>query len=166
MLTQLTWLTGRRTKRRRLPSEVRSAPDFHRLLKKERMRADRAQSMFSLLAIQPPEDEECRRAMVTLARRVLKRVRFSDDVGMLGDGRLGVFLPDTPVAGAWKVAEDIRSMYAHQLVVPDCEVYAYPFGPLWEDDDQASEPPPRGRHVRLELALIGAAHDGSMHQGS
>jgi lipopolysaccharide/colanic/teichoic acid biosynthesis glycosyltransferase len=63
---------------------------------------------------------------------------MTDDVGLLGDGRLGVFLPDTPAAGAWKVAEDIVALYAQEPVAPSCELYVYPFGPIWPDDERFS----------------------------
>ncbi len=161
-LIQLTWLSrllaGRR---RRLPPEVRSAPEFQRLLKKERMRADRARSMFSLLAMRPPAGEEVGRSLATLARRVVQRVRLSDDVGLLADGRLGVFLPDTPAAGAWKVAEDVLAMYAHHRELPRCEVYVYPFGPVWPDDDQSSRDEAARRGHAPETVLNGPVLNGS-----
>jgi lipopolysaccharide/colanic/teichoic acid biosynthesis glycosyltransferase len=155
-LIQLTWLNGLLAPGRRgLPPEVRSVADFQRLLKKERMRADRARSMFCLLAMQPTDEGRGGRSMATLARRVVERIRFSDDVGLLKDGRLGIFLPDTPVAGAWKVAQDILATCAHELARPACEVYVYPFGPLWHDNGEISSQGTAGGRQTTKTAVNG-----------
>jgi lipopolysaccharide/colanic/teichoic acid biosynthesis glycosyltransferase len=45
---------------------------------------------------------------------------------MLSDGRVGVLLPDTPKAGAWKVASDICDVYPVGHDRPNCEVIVYP----------------------------------------
>jgi lipopolysaccharide/colanic/teichoic acid biosynthesis glycosyltransferase len=165
MSIRRTLLSGLLAGRRRgLPRDVLSAPEFQRRLKKERLRADRARSSFALLAMRPPDDEEPASAMAVLARRVVQRVRFSDDVGLLGDGRLGVFLPDTPAAGAWQVAEDVLDTYAHHAARPQCEVYVYPFGPLW-DDDLPEEADRQGREVE-EPVLSGASLHGSSLEGA
>jgi hypothetical protein len=137
----------------RLPHEVHPVHDFQRRLKKERLRADRAHSMFSLVVIEPPAGPR-QRSLAALARRVLRRVRFSDDVGLLGDGRLGVFLPDTPATSAWRIAEDIVAMYADQPARPKCQVYVHPLGPSW---DAANAAPPRNEdslHASFRPSLV------------
>ena len=42
------------------------------------------------------------------------------------DGRVGVLLPDTDEAGAWKVASDVCDAYDLGNHRPDCQVHLYP----------------------------------------
>jgi lipopolysaccharide/colanic/teichoic acid biosynthesis glycosyltransferase len=168
MFQPVAWLSNFLGSRRRLPPDVRCVAEFRKLLKKERLRADRAPSMFSLLAIEPPSEVAPAETLRTLAWRVTARVRATDDVGLLADGRLGVFLPDTPAAGAWQVAEDLLATYAQERVSPSCEVYVYPCGPKSADDNNAffSNDHEKTEPVPVSSTLNGAAHGSIAMNGS
>jgi lipopolysaccharide/colanic/teichoic acid biosynthesis glycosyltransferase len=53
----------------------------------------------------------------------------------LPDGRVAVLFPDTPKAGAWKVASDVCDHYPLGHERPDCEVFLYPDDSVPFNDD-------------------------------
>ena len=61
-----------------------------------------------------------------LAPILTHRIRSTDEVGWLEDGRIGVVLPHTMPEGAWKFAANVRQAYNGKLRPPDCLVYVYP----------------------------------------
>lgn len=117
----------------------------------ERMRVDRNGSVLSLLLVRlqnrMPED------LAFFARILEGRLRVTDTPGMLKDGRVAILLPDTPAAGAWKVAADISEVYPPGPGRPECDVLEYPgndrdrvakaddgFGDESDFDDSGSPP--------------------------
>jgi lipopolysaccharide/colanic/teichoic acid biosynthesis glycosyltransferase len=80
----------------------------------------------SILLLRLPADRSSLRDYVFLARLLEERLRITDSAGLLPDGRVGVLLPDTPAAGAWKVASDICEVYPVGHERPDCDVLVYP----------------------------------------
>jgi len=93
----------------RLPSRGQ----FLRMLHRERARADRTGSQFSLLALgvdRGPARERSWQSRATLRhllRLLQRRLRLTDDVGWLDGRHLGVILPDTPAWGAWALVDDL-----------------------------------------------------------
>src|SRR5437764_5402507 len=102
-------------------------PDkLRRILERERVRADRTGEPLSLVAFagRCPEPE---RTTPSLVAKILRcRLRATDDIGWLDDRQIGVVLPTTPAAGAWKVAEDVCREFPPDLPPPVCTVYTYP----------------------------------------
>src|SRR6516162_5367074 len=81
--------------------ELLSPDRFHRVLDRERARADRTGDKLSLLAF-APRVARTDRATFCLVTKVLRgRMRVTDELGWLEDGRLAIVLPATPAAGAW-----------------------------------------------------------------
>ncbi len=109
------------------PSDFRFAADC------ERMRVDRNGSTLSLLLIRLAPHKSAPADVDFLARVLEGRLRVTDTPGLLEDGRIGVLLPDTPAAGAWKVATDVSEVYPPGPERPQCDVVTYP-------------PPERGRN--------------------
>ncbi|MEM9185979.1 MAG: sugar transferase [Planctomycetota bacterium] len=97
---------------------------FERAATAERMRVDRNGSVLAILLLRLPRASE--RANDYVVGALAERLRMTDTVGVLRDGRLGVLLPDTPLAGAWKVADDLRELLGGGGQGPDCEVLLYP----------------------------------------
>ena len=121
----------RRLRRARLRTKLADrfllSPDqFDRAALCERMRVDRNHSTVSLLVIRLPRERSSARDVVFLARLLEGRLRLTDTAGWLRDGRIGVLLPDTPEAGAWKVASDLCEAYEVGPLRPHCEVLIYP----------------------------------------
>jgi lipopolysaccharide/colanic/teichoic acid biosynthesis glycosyltransferase len=80
----------------------------------------------AILIIELPEDRRSDRDFAFLGKILRRRLRITDTGGYLPDGRVGVLLPDTPKAGAWKVASDVCDHYPPGHERPDCEVFMYP----------------------------------------
>jgi lipopolysaccharide/colanic/teichoic acid biosynthesis glycosyltransferase len=121
--------------RKRLPSIALSKTkrsylltdqEFRLAVARERMRSDRSQSQLAILVIELPEGRKTPRDVARLSRVLRKRLRFTDVAGHLADGLVVVLLPDTPKAGAWKVASDLCDFYPVGHDRPNCEVYIYP----------------------------------------
>jgi lipopolysaccharide/colanic/teichoic acid biosynthesis glycosyltransferase len=105
---------------------------FRRALERERARTDRSGEGFSLLAFTMDHQDTDRSATVRLARILKQRLRATDQAGWLDNGRIGVVLPGTPPAGAWKVAHDVCRMFPAGCPQPECEVFYYPSDSLQE----------------------------------
>jgi lipopolysaccharide/colanic/teichoic acid biosynthesis glycosyltransferase len=54
------------------------------------------------------------------------RLRSTDEVGWFDDQQVGVVLPATPAAGAWKVADDVCLKFPENTPPPICSVYSFP----------------------------------------
>jgi len=103
-----------------------SEGQFRAEVTRERIRADRNTSQFSILAIELPADRSSRRDYIKLSRLLRRRLRLTDSAGYLANGRVAALLPETPKTGAWKVASDICDVYPVGSERPNCEVYVYP----------------------------------------
>ena len=79
----------------------------------------------------------------------MRAIRATDVAGLLGPRRIGVVLPETPVEGAWKLAEDLLEMLPAHVRKPECELYVYPSGQEFpdasSDEETAEEPQDRPR---------------------
>ena len=121
-----------------LPSAGRGKPNdllhsvdrMRAILDRERMRSDRGNSKFALLTLSLGRPRK-RADLPALAGTVAGRIRATDDAGFLGPRQLGIVLPETPAAGAWKLAADICDLLPRGVQRPWCEVYVYP-----SDDEQ------------------------------
>jgi lipopolysaccharide/colanic/teichoic acid biosynthesis glycosyltransferase len=98
-------------------------------LARERMRVDRNQSPLAVLTIELPASRATPADFDFLARVLIRRLRITDTIGFLAERQVGVLLPDTSEAGAWKVASDICSVYPVGHDRPNCEVFVYPEDP-------------------------------------
>lgn len=102
------------------------APNFQRAALAERMRVDRNHSPLSFLLFKLPPNRSTTSDYDYLSKLLQARLRLTDSAGFLPDGRVGVLLPDTFAAGAWKVASDVCEVYPLGHDRPDCEVVVYP----------------------------------------
>jgi lipopolysaccharide/colanic/teichoic acid biosynthesis glycosyltransferase len=101
------------------PAEIR------RLVDRERGRADRTGCPLSVVAFMPRSAE----ALAQLVGFLRERLRNTDEVGWLDGDRVCAVLPDTPLAGAYKVAEEALVAVAPNFGAVSCTVYTYPEGP-------------------------------------
>jgi lipopolysaccharide/colanic/teichoic acid biosynthesis glycosyltransferase len=118
--------------------------EFARLLEIERHRADRAESVFSLLTFTPSNKRTEARSYECLADILPRRLRVTDHFGWLDNRRIGVIFPDTQPAGAWKAADDVCRQFTNAVPKPICAVLSYPgsepseFGGHQEADRESS----------------------------
>ena len=125
-------------------SYILTEQEFRLAVARERMRSDRSQLQLAILVIELPAGRKSPRDVARLSKVLRKRLRFTDVAGRLADGLVVVLLPDTPKAGAWKVASDVCDFYPVGHDRPNCEVYMYP-------DEYGSSDPKSSQH-RDEVA--------------
>jgi lipopolysaccharide/colanic/teichoic acid biosynthesis glycosyltransferase len=125
---------------------VRSHREFASILNRERDRADRTGQGFSLVVFElgtVGENSACARLLVPI---LTNRVRSTDDIGWLEDGRLGVVLPHTTPDSAWKFVGNVRHALNGGSAPIECIVYAYPSSwPPRPDETPAQDPRSRRR---------------------
>ncbi len=96
-----------------------------KMITRERLRSDRSRSSFALVTLALPSPWQS--GELHQAARVLRdRLRATDDVGLLDLQRLAILLPETPPAGAWKVADDVSRLLSRDMRRFEVEVFAYP----------------------------------------
>ena len=100
--------------------------EFAQILNRERDRADRTNQEFSLIVFEVGFENGKSASARYLVPILEHRIRSTDDIGWLEDGRLGVILPHTTPEGAWKFIDNVRTAYEGSLPPPDCQVYSYP----------------------------------------
>src|SRR5271154_930146 len=93
-----------------------SRPHFGAALRRERLRADRCLSSFSLLTVADGKRAATDETMPAIARVLEFRVRESDIAGWFSEGVIGIILPETAAAGAWKLAEDLQTAFELQQI--------------------------------------------------
>jgi hypothetical protein len=69
-----------------------------------------------------------------LVKTILHRIRVTDDVGWFDDVHVGVLLPDTAPAGAWKLAQHVCDRVALHGMRPLSVMYSYPATGLGTDE--------------------------------
>jgi lipopolysaccharide/colanic/teichoic acid biosynthesis glycosyltransferase len=92
----------------------------------ERMRVDRNGSRLSVLLLTFPQGATTGDALERVTEVFEARLRITDTVGQLRDGRIGVLLPDTPRSGACHVAESLCNRLDGSLYPLAWEVVVYP----------------------------------------
>jgi lipopolysaccharide/colanic/teichoic acid biosynthesis glycosyltransferase len=116
-----------------------SAKRFQTMLEGERCRADRNGHEFSLLVLDVRRSDENHIQIPHLAHVLIDRVRSTDRVGWLDNRRIGVILPYTSEAGAWRLADDVCQAMADRAAPPECSVYTYPSGRDGENGEHSEQ---------------------------
>ena len=93
---------------------------------RERCRADRAGSTFSLVMFRLPRNIGHSRSTMRLARTVLSRSRGTDAVGWFDEQTVCALLPDTAAAGAEHFVENVTDSTREVSQRPEAVVYTYP----------------------------------------
>jgi lipopolysaccharide/colanic/teichoic acid biosynthesis glycosyltransferase len=102
---------------------------LNRILERERSRSDRTGEVFSLAVFTlTGAAATASQTMMHLADILERRLRVTDDAGLLDPRRIGVVLPATPASGAWTLIDDVCVCVPSGLPLPECRVYSYPSG--------------------------------------
>ena len=136
-----------------------SAKEMERALVKERMRCDRYQHWFSLIVIellpsrrissdarhQSHQNRNEHEQLLRLGKYLRRRLRLTDERGMLLKGGVGIMLPMTDVFGARRVLHDIVSSMRDEGVEMEANIFCYDPVPSQHDlgtmgDSEDSEP--------------------------
>lgn len=165
-----SWLSGyarRAVLKSRLRSDfLLSAEQFGHMTVCERSRVDRNGSILSILRTTRALSSVPQANLSLASEQLQLRLRITDSAGLAGDGRLMLLLPDTPMAGAIHVADDLRRILSTSLGSIEFEIATYP-DELAGDDDSSMEqlvsidrkehcvPHPSGLQLASEQSVTG-----------
>ena len=147
-------------------TSVPAAPEMRRLthlyspeqiafvLQRERSRADRHHSEFSLVMFRSESDQRMDLALAQIARIVLAHARATDEVGHYDKTSVCVVLPETGGNGAWQFAQRVCDTAKRQGLMPVCVVYTYPTA--WF---------PKSKNHNDHNGHNGQGHNGQGHNG-
>src|SRR4051812_41720750 len=77
------------------------------VLHRERARADRHHSEFSMVVFRSDSETGVQEALMQIAKIVLAHARTTDEVGHYDSTSVCVVLPETDATGAWKFAQRV-----------------------------------------------------------
>jgi lipopolysaccharide/colanic/teichoic acid biosynthesis glycosyltransferase len=106
-------------------NRVHSSGEFASILHRERDRADRTGQEFSMAVFEVGNGYRKTHAARNLVPILTHRIRSTDAIGWLVDGRIGAVLPHTRPECAWKFVANVRKAY-NGSAPPECVVYVYP----------------------------------------
>ena len=133
-----------------------SAREFASILNRERDRTDRTGQEFSLAAFDVDNGRGKQSSARLLVEILLQRIRSTDDIGWLRDGRIAAVLPHTKTDDALKFVDKIRQEYRENTPPPDCKVYTYPSSWFAQGDDVSSPKTHRGKAFRSIQDFVSA----------
>ena len=136
---------------------LRSSEETHKLLQRERARADRSGDPVAVVAFSPRCREDDEATLAALVSALVARIRSTDDVGWLDEHRICVVLPSTGMEGARKVAENACLALPDNVPTPVCTVFVYPSGPAQGEEQAPAFNPEHvaaAQSVPLEALLL------------
>jgi lipopolysaccharide/colanic/teichoic acid biosynthesis glycosyltransferase len=109
-------------------SGLHSSQQFNLLVQKERFRADRYRTIFSVVVFRLILNRESqRRTQLDCLNAILsERLRLSDERGLERNGDVVVLLPHTHEEGATNVADSIIKLSVDSGLVLSAKIYTYP----------------------------------------
>jgi lipopolysaccharide/colanic/teichoic acid biosynthesis glycosyltransferase len=116
---------------------VFSTRDFSSIINRERDRSDRTGQGFSLVIFEVGNGKNRSNSVRNLVPILTHRIRSTDAIGWLEDGRIGVILPHTTTESAWKFVANVQNA-CNGYGPPECVVYAYPSS--WIPGDEKFPP--------------------------
>jgi len=116
--TSPRWATGFRG--------IHSVEQFHDILERERARADRNGHQFSVVAFNIDNPEADSTNAKQLASVLIKRKRFTDEIGWFDNHRIAALLPETTASGSKSLAEDVCQILTTPTSPPKYTIYTYP----------------------------------------
>jgi lipopolysaccharide/colanic/teichoic acid biosynthesis glycosyltransferase len=125
---------------------VSSTRYFSSIINRERDRSDRTGQGFSLVIFEVGNGKNRSDSVRNLVPILTHRIRSTDAIGWLEDGRIGVILPHTTTESAWKFVTNVRIAF-NGNTPPECVVYAYPSS--WIPGDK--EFPPQDSRSRRKM---------------
>ncbi len=138
-------------------NRIHSSREFASILHRERDRADRTGQEFSMAVFEVGNGKRKTHAARNLVPILTHRIRSTDAIGWLADGRIGAVLPHTRPECAWKFVANVRKAY-NGSAPPECVVYTYPSSWLPGDDGG----PPRDPRSLRRTPVPGETGDFGM----
>ena len=119
--------------------KVHSVERFRDILERERARADRNGHQFSVVAFNIDDPEADSTNAKQLASVLLKRKRFTDELGWFDSHRMATLLPETTASGAKSLAEDVCQILTTPTSPPKYTIYTYPSKELNDVDGHSKQ---------------------------
>jgi len=119
---------------------VYSSSDFSSIINRERDRADRTGQGFSLVIFEVGNGKRRSDSVRNLVPILTHRIRSTDAIGWIEDGRIGAILPHTTTDSAWMFVANVRNA-CNGSGPPECVVYAYPSSWLPGNDGSLPQDP-------------------------
>jgi hypothetical protein len=117
----------RRAKFSRSVRTLLSPEQFLIALQRESNRVDRAGAGdLSMVLFRVTPSRRWRLSVVRLVHTILSRIRATDDIGWFDRQHIGMLLPETSSAGAWKLSQLICAALSKHGATPLCTLYNYP----------------------------------------
>ncbi len=107
-------------------SRIMQKKDFYVLLEKERFRADRLGSPFSLITLPLTRQEREAKTVKKLLCFFEHRIRIIDELGWFTNDTLGIFLFNTSRQGAAAFLERLQTEPDHPACIDRAEILIYP----------------------------------------
>ncbi len=130
-------------------NRVHSSREIALIVNRERDRSDRTGQEFSMAVFEVGNGKRKSAAARNLVPILTRRIRSTDAIGWLADGRIGAVLPHTGPECAWKFVANVRKAYNGDVPPPECDVYVYPSSWIPGDDDGSSRDPRSGRKTPM-----------------
>ena len=130
--------------------------EMHRILERERSRADRSGDTLAVVAFAARCAKDGRTGLAPLLRILRDRLRGTDELGWLDEQRVCAVLPNTAMEGAKKVAEAVCLALPEDVPTPVCTMFVYPSGPPQGEEHaprRETEVAAAGQAVSLETLL-------------
>ncbi len=148
----LEWLRHTKIFNRVHPTKV-----FASILSRERDRANRTGQGFSVAVFEVGNGKGKTDAARVLVPILTRRIRSTDSIGWLLDGRIGTILPHTSPENAWLFVGNILNAYRDTDSPPECTVYIYPSPDLPGAEGSSGNKPRHGETrpvVELESIVM------------
>ena len=107
-------------------SRILSERTFHKLVERERRRADRNKHQFSLVLFDSKSTEANNSLAGHMIKIISQRVRNVDELGWYDNQHIGIILPYTSTKGAYRLVEQLYNTLDPELPKPVCDVFTYP----------------------------------------
>jgi len=109
-----------------IADKILSKEVFHRVLERERARADRYGGVFSLTVFDVGGSDKQKKDEYFLSQIVAKQLRHTDVMGWFEKENIGLVLPNTTQSGAKKLSQEICRKIAITRLPPAYKIYTYP----------------------------------------
>ncbi len=130
--------------------------EFHKVLERERAKADRTGHVFSLVRFEVGPARTSSATLAKLTQILPCQARISDEIGWLGVDCLAVLLFNTTGPGAERFIQKIKAALGHGTPLPPCDILIYPIygtppgSKNRPDTAQEKEIPPQDLHKAAE----------------
>jgi hypothetical protein len=125
----------RRASNGRSVRSLLTSEQFILAIQRESARVDRAMSGdLTMVLFRVTPSRRWRLSVVRLVRTILSRIRVTDDIGWFDRDHIGMLLPETSSAGAWKLSQSICGALSKYGATPLCTLYNYPAPPKAKAD--------------------------------